>query len=129
MYCTRAFIIHTVFEHQSILISLFCLQMPTKKDESPTKDGNDNNSTEAANEDSAAGDDVIMDNAATSESGSADHESNAPGSSSPDDGEDGKTNGKSGLTPPPPTQINKFKLSGGPAANVIKKERRQSSSR
>ena len=103
--------------------------MPTKKDDSPTSDGAEGNSTtEAKNEDSDAGADVKMEST-NSDMSNADQEAE-PSSESPEGGSaDGKTNGKSGLTAPPPTQIKKFKLSGGPAANVIKKERRQSSSR
>jgi serine/threonine-protein phosphatase 2A regulatory subunit B' len=84
--------------------------MPTKKDESPGS-GDDPVKPESG---SGASNDIEMD---SSEAGPEDQTS---------DQSDDKTNGKSGANPPPATQINKLKFSG---PNLIKKERRQSSSR
>jgi serine/threonine-protein phosphatase 2A regulatory subunit B' len=102
--------------------------MPTKKDESPTseKGGGSDDITEPA-EGGAASGDVDMEAVGGGETINDDDDHDNSGGS--DDG-DTKTNGKTGSlsVPPPPTQINKLKLAGGPS-QLLKKERRQSSSR
>ena len=84
--------------------------MPIKKEDSssPPSDSNNDNPGSSEGGASAANKDVDME-ASDAAGGSADPDKN------------GKTN-----VAPPPTQINKLKLSG---PNLIKKERRQSSSR
>jgi len=86
--------------------------MPTKKDESPGS-GDDPVQPESSG---GASNDIEMD--------SSEVATDAQDQSS--EQSDDKTNGKSGANPPPATQINKLKFSG---PNLIKKERRQSSSR
>ena len=84
--------------------------MPIKKEDSssPPSDSNNDNPGSKEGGASAANKDVDMEASDAAE-----------GSNDPD------KNGKSNVAPPP-TQINKLKLSG---PNLIKKERRQSSSR
>ena len=84
--------------------------MPTKKDESPGSGDDPVNPSEV----SGASNDIEMDS------------SEAPETDPNSDQSEEKTNGKSSTAPPPATQINKLKFSG---PNLIKKERRQSSSR
>ena len=86
--------------------------MPTKKDESP-----------------GSGDDPVQPESSGGASNDIEMDSSEVATDTQDqssDQSDDKTNGKSGANPPPATQINKLKFSG---PNLIKKERRQSSSR
>ena len=79
--------------------------MPTKKDDGDPNSGGSDDGSDPSGVGGGASEDVDM-------------------SSNDSDRANGKT-----PPPPPATQINKLKFSGNPASHVLKKDRRQSSSR